>query len=94
MEEVGLTRVLCSPPYGEFDVAGPSRHMHQIDDVAMRFSRHRDPVHRNQLVSGTQAAIFIRRAVLYDRPDQDLHQTQRHHGTNVTHLNPVPDVYL
>ncbi|TNN45620.1 hypothetical protein EYF80_044166 [Liparis tanakae] len=46
--------------------------VHQVDDVAVRLPHHRDPVHEQQLVSGPQAPVQVRRTLLDDRPDQNL----------------------
>lgn len=46
--------------------------MHQVDDVAVGFPRHRDPVHEDELIAWPQAPVSVRRALLYDGPNQDL----------------------
>lgn len=67
-----LTCGLAPPPDHQVHLAVPRRPVHQVDDVAVRLPHHRDAVHQQKLVPGTQASVQVRRALLDDGADQDL----------------------
>lgn len=61
-----------SASHSKRDLAVACRSMHEVDDVAVRSTRHRHPVYRHQLVPWAQAAIPLCWAVLDNRANYDL----------------------
>lgn len=63
-----------SASHSERHLAVACRCMHEVDDVAVGSTPYRHPVHGHQLVTWTQTAIALRRAVLDYRSNYDLWQ--------------------
>lgn len=67
-----LTCCLYPPPDDQIHLAVSCRPVHQVNDVSVRLPHHRDPVHKQQLITGPQASIKVCWTLLDDRTDQDL----------------------
>lgn len=79
MELTGMRHNSAS--HSKRHLAVACRCVHEVDDIAVRPTRHWHPVHGHQLVARAQTAVPLRRAVLNNRSNYNLWQLIRGNQT-------------
>lgn len=72
-----LTSVSAFAPHCEVDMALLGSLLHQLDHQLVRLSHHRRSIHAYQLITGSQASIFICSPVLDYVANVDLKRSRR-----------------
>lgn len=72
-----LTSVSCLASDSQVDVALLGCLLHKLYHELMGFAHYGRPVHTDELVSGAQAPVFVRGAVLHDVADVNLKRERK-----------------